>query len=195
MSDIAGPMKELKLNLPEVKPRGDGPVLTQIPTVLRISDKHKWIAATCAMGEKHTVVAEMFGVSAAEVGKIAIWDHPELEEVRQQVRNRMADNLNDLTDRIKFHAEEALETTVAIMRTGDTTNKRLAAKDIMDRAGYMPIKKSMEVHAQVPSEEFTAAVERMTNADMVRDQASNWAWKNPVKEVPAPQPTSTVVST
>lgn len=182
MSDLPGPLKELALNLPwkasEASP--EVPKLSHIPLPKEIKAKHKWIAGAVASGFKYKEVAAMFDVSEGYVAQIANWRHPALEVVRIEARKRMAEQVEDLSSRIAFHAEEALERTVEIMRQQTSiSDARMAAKDIMDRAGYAPVKKVAQVSAQVPSDEFVQAVERMSASDEVRSRQSEWAWSPP----------------
>ena len=188
MSDLAGPPKELKLNLDLLPPQRDGePKISHIPNVDRISEQHKWIVGALASGFTQAEVAKMFDVSPSHVGQVATWRHPELDAVRISTQRRIADSVEDLTTRIAATAGEALSRTVEIMRGTDVANARLAAKDILDRAGYAPVKKTAAVTATVPSAEFVDAVQRMSAADEVARQRDEWAFKPPVKVVdPSP---------
>lgn len=179
MDGLPGPLKPLTLQLKEALKPSDDPILSHIPPVKEISDKHKWIVGALASGFRAKEVAAMFGVSEAVVYQVNIWDHPTLNYVKRQARDRVSQGIEDLALRFKYHATEALEKTVEIMRGQDVANARLAAKDIMDRAGYAPVKKVAEIRTEVPSAEFISAVEKMKASDEVKCQEAQWAWTEP----------------
>lgn len=185
MSDLAGPLKPLFLNLPEAITAPEQ-VISRTPRVKEISDKHKWIVGAMASGFKAREVALMFDVTEQYAYEVNNWEHPVLDQVKKVARDRVTEGIEDLGNRIRFRAEEALDRTVQIMRSDDISNARLAAKDIMDRAGYGAVKKTAVVKTEVPSTEFVEAVNRMNEANEAASRSSEWEWKVPVKEVPAP---------
>lgn len=189
MSDLAGPLKPLFLNMPPDPVRA-ARIVSSTPRVKEISEKHKWIVGAMASGFSARDVAKMFDVTPEYAHEVNNWEDPILQRVRQAAYDRAAESIADLGQKFQFHAKEALDRTVTIMRGDDIPNARLAAKDIMDRAGYAPVKKVAEVRTEVPSAEFVAAVERMNNSEEVRKRQAEWAWQPPVKVEPKPEPSN-----
>lgn len=156
------------------------------PTVLEITPKHKYVVALSCRGYSNKEIGEMLGFDSKYVCNILSWEHPELDLVRQRVSDSMIEGLERLDAKFEVYAHEALNRQVQIMRGPDVTNARLASKDIMDRAGYSPIKKVAAVNTQVPSAEFVQAVDRMDKIVQVQEKKEEWSWKQPVVVVDEP---------
>lgn len=136
-------------------------------------------------------IGQMFNLNPTYVSQIRNWDHPILKAAKQRARDRIAEATFDVSSRIQAYAGEALDRMVDHMRGPNGSEARLAAKDIMDRAGYAPVKKVAEVRATVPSEEFVAAVQKMGKTDQVASMRDQYAFRLPegqkVGEVPPPK--------
>lgn len=178
MNGLPGPVKELQIVMDPPAHRNG---ISSLPAVQEISAVHKLVVQAQEAGFTHPEIAGMVNLDPAYVSQICQWIHPELTQARHEARERLSRNLADISSRIQFHAGEALEKMVQHMRGPDINASRLAAKDIMDRAGYAPVKKVAQVSTQVPTEEFVNAVERMVAVDEIKEMREKFQFKLPAK--------------
>lgn len=108
------------------------------------------ISRLSAVGYKNHEIAEMLGLSQGHISVV-------LSDPRAQIDiadavDRVSDNIVDLHTRIKAHAVEALDDIVHTLR--HSKDEKLRTKvgfGILDRAGYTPIQKHMEVKPELPT--------------------------------------------
>lgn len=105
-----------------------------------------------ALGMSNEEIGRHVGLSASRVGQI-LADPRGVQEVRAAV-DAVAANLQDVTQVFKKYSPEAANELVRQMREGTKEDevKRKAATAILDRAGYTPIQKHLNIHTTIADE-------------------------------------------
>lgn len=111
--------------------------------------KHRMMARLSAVGYKNREIAKMLDLSESHVSVILSDPRAQID-IADAVEN-VSDNIIDLHTRMKAHAVEALDEIVDEVRhSKDEKVRQRAAFGILDRAGYTPIQKHMEVKPELP---------------------------------------------
>lgn len=132
----------------------------------KVKDRHKMVVALSCAGWKNNEIALAMNYTQGRVSIILASKRPELVAVRNEMGQRVLDNTIDLQSKFALHAPDALDRMVAIMaQTDDVANARLAARDILDRAGYSPVKKTAHLNATVPVEALNATLSQIEKAN------------------------------
>lgn len=174
MDSLPGPLKPLTFDWEKPQPRMGLPA--SAPKKLR--PRIRLVLQLLESGLKQKEIARMTGYTETRISQIASLRDPRCLAIRKEARERMDETTIDVGARIRKMANEALSRQAEIMRQErDLGNARLASKFILEVAGYTPVKKQATLTANVPTEEFVKAVERMEVADEVRDRAKEWAVK------------------
>lgn len=142
----------------------------------RLRPRHRQVVMLHELGYSGREIGEMTGYSEPRVSIILSWRGPEIDEYRHQARNQVIGRTLDVADRIALHAGEMLDIMVDHARkTTDATNSRLAARDILHMAGYSPVKRVANLHAnvQVPYE-IQQAVEQLDKFQEVQAKEDSW---------------------
>lgn len=109
------------------------------------------IARLSAVGYKNKEIATALDMSEGRISVI-------LSDPRAQIDiadavESVADNIIDLHDRLKAHAYEALDEIVDSMRhSKDEKVRQKSAFGILDRAGYTPVQKHVQVAPELPAD-------------------------------------------
>lgn len=173
MDSLPGPLKPLSFSWE--KPQSRKAVPMEVP---KLRPRIRLVLQLLESGLKQKEVARMTGYTESRVSQLASLRDPRFVAIRKEARERMDETVVDVGARIRKMANEALNRTADIMRQDkDLGNARLAAKFVLEVAGYSPVKKQATLTATVPTDEFVKAVERMDAADEVRSRASEWEIK------------------
>lgn len=149
----------------------------------KVKERHKMVVMLEVAGWKNNEIAAAMGYTPGRVSIILSSKRPELLQVRNEAAQRVADNTIDMQAKFALHAPDALKRMVAIMgQTEDTANSRLAAKDILDRAGYTPVKKSLSVGATVPIEQLKGTLDQIEKANQAVEQSEAWEVRELTKD-------------
>lgn len=184
MSDLPGPEKPLfdAAQMMSIGVHRNGaPLSRHAPKKVR--PRHRLVVQLAECGYSNNEISELTGYTPSRVSVILNFNHPVLEKARHEFTNRVVEQITDLGTRFRHHAIEALDVTVKVMRqTEDLSQARLAARDILDRAGYAPVKKQINFQAPVPIDELREIVGKIQNANEAVEGRERWAVKSiPVK--------------
>lgn len=121
-------------------------------------------------------IAKVLGYTEGRISIILNSRHPDLLTIRQEFASKVADNVLDVNSRIKLYANEMLDITVKHARnTNDAANSRLAARDILHMAGFTPVKKQMNLNADVPLSELRGVIGAIHEANEAKEKAVDLA--------------------
>jgi hypothetical protein len=180
MSELAGPTKDqlaaqarqpsLKELFEQAMPGFGVQTLSAValhrPKKLR--DRHKIVLMLGAAGWRAKDIAAATGYTPARVSVILNTANHEARHFKDQFAIRVADNVSDVSLRFKLYANEMLDVLVSHARNkDDSSNSRLAAKDILHMAGYSPVKKEMHIGATVPVDELNKLLHSVQAANEV----------------------------
>jgi predicted transcriptional regulator len=143
----------------------------------KVRDRHRMVVMLAVCGWTNQEIATAMHYTPSRVSIILSSKHPELLHLRQQTLERVANSTVDLTAKIRLAAPAALERMIDIVQSVDEAQARLAARDILDRAGYSPVKKQLTVEAQLPVDQLSDVLGRIQEANEVVLQQDNWAVK------------------
>lgn len=148
-------------------------------TIAAPSERHKMVVTLHCAGWTGKAIAESMGYTEMTVSNILNDPHPELEAHRRLMQEKVADHSTDVLLRFRAESMKSVETLVEIRDTPDAplSEKRLSALAILDRAGYSPVKKQMNVNANVPIQELNAAAERIEKANQAVAGRDQWEVK------------------
>lgn len=143
----------------------------------KVRERHRMVVMLAVCGWRNDEIARAMHYTPARISVILNSRHPELLRVRDETAKRIANSTVDLTAKIRLAAGPALDKMIELVESRDENVARLSAKDILDRAGYAPVKKQLNVDAQVPMEELTGVLDRIDEANQVVLQRDNWVVK------------------
>lgn len=183
MTDFQGALKEL------IMPAGSGARVTPKPwsggqpkgavVGKHVRARHKLVVALNIAGYRNSEIARELGYTEGRVSVILNSKHPELIQHRADTLNQVAINTGDLV--LSFHAESraSLNTLVKIRDKEDAplSEQRLSALAILDRAGYSPVKKQINVDATLPAQELRSVMGQIDHANEVAARKDEWQIK------------------
>lgn len=143
----------------------------------RVRDRHKMVVMLQVCGWTNNEIARATRYTPSRVSIILNSRHPELLAVRAATVERVANQTVDLSAKIRLAAPDALDKMISLVDSEDETVARLAARDILDRAGYSPVKKSVNVDTKVPLDELNGVLGKIHEANEVVMQRDNWVVK------------------
>lgn len=131
--------------------------LTADANLKSLPPKHQQALSLRFQGHTHEFIAKTLGM---KVGSVRHWFatggllHDALEEYSYRTLNPIVPanathtEAQNVAERIKQLASPAIEEVARVMHHAKYDDTRLsAAKDILDRAGYMPVQKLINIHA------------------------------------------------
>jgi hypothetical protein len=144
-------------------------------------ERHKMVVFLHCSGWKNNDIASAMGYkSAAQVSIIINSQHPELLALKDRAQEMVASATTDVMLRFRQEANKSVETLVQVRdQTADVSQRRLAARDILDRAGYAPVRKQINFNTAIPIEKLEAIVERVEEANDLELHRAKWAVTNP----------------
>jgi hypothetical protein len=143
-------------------------------------ERHKMVIFLHCAGWKNNDIAKSMGYTANQVSIIIGSQHPELLAVRDKAQALVESNTTDVLLRFRQEANKSVEALVMVRdQDKDLSNKRLAARDILDRAGYTVVHKQINFNTAIPVERLEAIVERVEEANDLERQRAKWAVTNP----------------
>ena len=146
-------------------------------------ERHKIVHFLHASGWTNKAIAESMGYSPNQVSIILRSDHPELLEVAAKAREAVFQNSTDVMLRFRQESMKSVETLVLVRdQAEDMGQRRLAARDILDRAGYSVVHKQVNVNADIPVEALNKVVEGLEAADEVASRRKEWAVQLPPEQ-------------
>lgn len=182
MSDIQGTLKEQIIAAQAMpKPweviRGDRK--NNAPPK-KIRPRHKIAVAMQAAGFMNKEIAERLGYTEARISVILGSKHPILQAVRKEIADRIALETGDIA--LKFHLESAksIDTIIEIRddKEAPKSVRLQSALAILDRAGYTPVKKQLNLTANTPVSELQGVVDQLDRANEVFARRSEWEVKS-----------------
>ena len=113
---------------------------------------HRRMVALEAAGYKPKDIASMTESTVSRVS--IVLNDPRADLDRKDFASKVIEHVSDVQLKIAFHADEALEEILDSMRTcEDVKVRQRAAFDILDRAGYTPVRKEVRATVeQIPNE-------------------------------------------
>lgn len=141
----------------------------------RVRPRHEMVVMLQVCGWKNNEIAAAMGYTPARISVILNSKHPKLQQVRKDAVERVAKGTTDLQAKFALYAPDALNRMVDIMeQTADLANARLAARDILDRAGYSPVKKVAAMHTSVPLDQLAGALTQIEKANEAVMRQGEW---------------------
>ena len=130
-----------------------------------LSPLHKNILTLIAAGMRAREISRMEGMPSEDrisvvrnspAGK-AFLENQSSEIVRQIS--------TDTREYIVGHAREATNTVILLMRNAENEGVKLrASQDLLDRAGFKPVERSLEMHVEVAQEDVSRLIEAMAES-------------------------------
>lgn len=147
-------------------------------------ERHKMVVMLAAAGWTGNQIAQSMGYTPARVSVILTSRHPDLLAVRKEAAQKVMDNTTDLMLRFRAESGKSLDVLVDIRdnklsEPAPPALRRLASRDILDRAGYSPIRKQINLDMQMPGEEVVRAAKQLAAANEVDARRSEWTVHNP----------------
>lgn len=178
MSDFQGALKELIL------PAGTRPTAWasvgrpggRMVPLKRVRPRHRMIVQMHLAGWKDVEIARELGYTPTRVAVILKSDNPELKKVREETGELVARHMGDLVLRFRAESSKSLDTLVAIRDKEDapSSERRLSALAILDRAGYAPVRKQINLEANVPLQELNGVLGQIEGANEVALRRAEW---------------------
>ncbi len=133
-----------------------------------LSDRHLHAIALAASGMKNNAIAALLDMSESRVS--VILNDPRSRQIRAQLSSDFVSKLmTDTREVIQGHALEAVHTVVDLMRNAESERVRqTSAFDILDRAGFKPVERSITAKVELPdgaAQTFREAVSELREHD------------------------------
>jgi hypothetical protein len=192
MTDFQGALKELILP-PSAKPMpweqhrvGNRGSTIGNRQLQRVRPKHKIMVSMHMAGWSNEEIARELGYKPSRVGTILQSQNPVLLKHREEVNDAVSRKVGDLVLRFRMESAKSLDTLVQIRDKEDapSSERRLSALAILDRAGYTPVKKQINLDANIPYQELKGVVGQLESANEVVLRRDEWV----IKDVPKDQP-------
>lgn len=184
MSEIAGPMKPLLTSATRIPKDMVALALSSAQRVQtgttethpdpKVRERHKMIVMLSIAGWKNDEIAKELGYSTTRVSVILRSTNPELVALRDQAAERIMENVIDVGSKIQLSAHSAFQVMFDLLKSSDEATKRLAAKDLLDRAGFAPIRKNINLDAKVPAEDLAGLLPKIVEANEVVAMSGQW---------------------
>jgi transcriptional regulator with XRE-family HTH domain len=146
----------------------------------KIRPRHRMAAALQAAGFTNKEIAEKLGYTEGRISVILRSKHPQLQEVRKEIADRIALETGDMALRFHMEAPKSLDTLINIRDNAQspTSERRQSALAILDRAGYTPIKKQINLQGNVPAPELREVITELDRANEVFERRREWEVKS-----------------
>lgn len=185
MSDLPGPEKPPPVALPALQlippellagavGRSDIPAQSAPIRKHRLSQRQKMVLMLAACGWRGNEIARELGYTPARVSVILNSQRSDITEYRNRFELQVAENTLDVNLKLKLAAPAATQTMINLMASNDERVRALAAKDILDRAGYAPIRKQLNVDMPVPVEEISRVLGELNKNHEVLMRRDEW---------------------
>lgn len=143
-------------------------------------ERHKMVMFLHCAGWKNKDIADSMGYTANQVSIIIGSQHPELLAIKDRAQQLVETHSTDVMLRFRQESLKSVETLVQVRdKADDMGQRRLAARDILDRAGYAPVRKQINLNTAVPVERLEAIVGAVEEANDLERHRSKWAVTNP----------------
>lgn len=179
MADLPGPEKPLDwAGLLQMEKSSKTPS-RQLYTPARVRPRHRIAVMLHESGIRPKEIAQMLGYTEARVSVILNSHNVHLQAIREKFATQVADNCQDVITRLKLHAHEMVDIMLKHARNVDKGDlSRLAAKDILDRAGFAPVKKMFSLEGKLPEEDLKRAMDKIDEANEVVLNSAQWRVKS-----------------
>ncbi len=181
MSELPGPMRQLpweKLLDMESAP----PTASQVagrPKNGRLRARHRIAVTLAENGWRNKEIAKALGYTESRISTILRSGNAKLRVFRNEIAQRVADNMTDVSSRITLYANEMLTRLVDHARQDERPElSRLASRDILQMAGFTPIKKQFNLNATVPIDQLDRVVPEIYKANEAAMQAAAYIIKD-----------------
>jgi len=144
-----------------------------------LSDRHMHVIALAASGMKNNAISAVLDMSESRVS--VILNDPRSRAIRAELSSDFVGKLmTDTREVIQGHALEAVYAVVDLMRNGVSEQVRQrSAFDILDRAGFKPVERSVSAKVNLPDGAVDAIVQALNESkeadshvvDMVEDSS------------------------
>src|SRR5512138_781502 len=120
----------------------------------KLRERHKMVIYLEAAGWKPQDIAAAMGYTPSRVSLILNSKNPEVLSLKMQAAAQVRDNTLDLMARFRAEADASLTALVEVRdQKEDVGQRRLAARDILDRAGYSVVKKQINLNSNIPAQQ------------------------------------------
>jgi len=186
MSDVQGTLKQFirpaapTFRQPWQQAGPEGAVREPLRRHKTVRERHKIVVFLACAGWTNIQIAKAMGYSPACVSIILRSQNPELLQIRSQAQDWVANHTTDVLLRFRQESLKSVETLVDVRDNADDwSQKRLAARDILDRAGYSVVHKQVNFNAEVPVAKLEETLGQLDKANEVEARRSEWAISNP----------------
>ena len=178
MSDFQGALKEL-IQPASAMPKPWDSAKAATPQLKRVRARHKMVVSMHMAGFTNVEIAQELGYTPIRVSIIVNSQNPQLAEHRSKVENEVAMQMGDLVMSFRAESRKSLNTLVRIRdtETAPMSEQRLSALAILDRAGYSPVKKQLNLDMSVPLNELQSTLEHLDAANEVVVRRAEWEVK------------------
>lgn len=148
-------------------------------TPARVRPRHRIAVMLHESGLRPKEIAKMLGYTESRLSVILNSHNDELQTIRTGFATQVAENCQDVMTRLKLHAHEMVD--IMLVHARDKTKgelSRLAAKDILDRAGFAPVKKQFTLEGKLPEEDLKRALDKIDEANEVVLNSAQWRVKS-----------------
>ena len=177
VSDFQGALKELIQPATAMPKPWAAPVKAGGVQLRQVRTRHKVVISMHMAGFTNAEIARELGYKPERVSVIINSSNPQLQEHRSKVENEVAMQMGDLVMSFRAESRKSLNTLVAIRDKEDAplSEKRLSALAILDRAGYSPVKKQINVDGNVPFQELKGVIDQINSANEVAIRRDQWS--------------------
>ena len=149
----------------------------------KVRERHKMVMFLHCGAWQNKDIAKVLGYSEGAVSTIVNSTHPELLAIKANAQVLVRDNTLDVMHILR---QEALPSVQALIQVRDQdedfTQKRLAARDILDRAGYSVVRKQINFKADIPIDRLDQTLGQLESANEVEVRRDEWRVTNPEKK-------------
>ena len=181
VADLPGPMRQLpweKLLDMESAP----PTASQVvgrPKNGRLRARHRIAVTLSENGWRNKDIAKALGYTESRISIILRSGNEKLKVFRNEIAQRVADNMTDVSSRITLYANEMLTRLVDHARQDERPElSRLASRDILHMAGFTPIKKQFNLNATVPVDQLDKVLPEIHKANEAALHAAAYVIKD-----------------
>ncbi len=181
MSELPGPMRQLPweklLDMESAQPTASQVVGR--PKGGRLRARHRIAVTLSENGWRNKDIAKALGYTESRISIILRSGNAKLKTFRNEIAQRVADNMTDVSSRITLYANEMLTRLVDHARQGERPElSRLASRDILHMAGFTPIKKQFNLNATVPVDQLDKVIPEIHKANEAAMQAAAYIIKD-----------------
>lgn len=184
LSDLPGPAIPLVLEGVEVH-TSDAPLSVLKPKTGNGNGNHikdlrprvRMVIMLSENGYRNIDIARALGYTQSRVSTLVNSRNPRIEAFKRNFALSISERLEDVPAKLQAASPPAVDALIMVMKSDDLGQKRQAARDILDRAGYSPVKKQLIVNAPMPTELMHKLVETIEDSNRASALSDDFSFK------------------